>query len=51
MQDHPVEKYMREARALGLLLGGVDSAREHAADAVCARALPVELSVIAEGEV
>jgi alkylation response protein AidB-like acyl-CoA dehydrogenase len=30
MQDYPVEKYMREARALGLLLGGVDAAREDA---------------------
>ena len=30
MQDHPVEKYMREGRALGLLFGGVDGAREDA---------------------
>lgn len=30
MQDHPVEKYMREARTLGLMLGGVDVAREEA---------------------
>jgi alkylation response protein AidB-like acyl-CoA dehydrogenase len=30
MQDHPVEKYMRDARALGLLLGGMDAAREDA---------------------
>ena len=28
MQDYPVEKWMREARALGLGLGGVDAARE-----------------------
>ena len=27
MQDHPVEKYMREGRTLGLFLGGVDAAR------------------------
>ena len=27
MQDHPVEKFMREGRALGLLFGGVDGAR------------------------
>ncbi|GAA5236792.1 acyl-CoA dehydrogenase [Verticiella sediminum] len=27
MQDHPVEKAMRELRALGLLAGGVDAAR------------------------
>jgi len=51
MQDHPVEKYMREARALGLLLAGVDGAREHAGAAVAASSLPVELSAIAEGEV
>jgi alkylation response protein AidB-like acyl-CoA dehydrogenase len=30
MQDYPVEKWMREARTLGLLLGGVDAAREDA---------------------
>ena len=30
MLDHPVEKAMREARALSLLLGGVDAAREDA---------------------
>jgi alkylation response protein AidB-like acyl-CoA dehydrogenase len=30
MQDHPVEKYLRDARALGLLYGGVDAAREDA---------------------
>lgn len=30
MQDYPVEKYMREARALGLLLGGADAARDDA---------------------
>jgi alkylation response protein AidB-like acyl-CoA dehydrogenase len=30
MQDYPVEKHMREARTLGLLLGGTDAAREEA---------------------
>jgi alkylation response protein AidB-like acyl-CoA dehydrogenase len=30
MQDYPVEKYMREAKALTLLLGGIDAAREDA---------------------
>jgi alkylation response protein AidB-like acyl-CoA dehydrogenase len=30
MQDYPVEKHMREARALGLLYGGLDRAREDA---------------------
>jgi alkylation response protein AidB-like acyl-CoA dehydrogenase len=34
MQDYPVEKWMREARALGLLLGGVDAAREDAGQAL-----------------
>ncbi len=36
MQDYPVEKWMREARALGLLLGGVDAAREDAGQALFA---------------
>jgi alkylation response protein AidB-like acyl-CoA dehydrogenase len=36
MQDHPVEKYMRESRALGLWLGGLDAAREEAGVALCA---------------
>jgi alkylation response protein AidB-like acyl-CoA dehydrogenase len=36
MQDYPVEKYMREARALGLLVGGVDRAREDAGRALVA---------------
>lgn len=30
MQDYPVEKWMREARVIGLWLGGVDRAREEA---------------------
>lgn len=34
MQDHPVEKWMREARALALLHGGVDAAREDAGRAL-----------------
>jgi alkylation response protein AidB-like acyl-CoA dehydrogenase len=49
MQDHPVEKYMREARALGLLLGGVDRARELAGKLLCESALPVELCQLGEG--
>ena len=36
MQDHPVEKYLRDARALGLLAGGVDAAREEAGRALVA---------------
>jgi len=30
MRDYPVEKHMRELRALGLLLGGADAARDDA---------------------
>jgi len=44
MQDYPVEKYAREARALGLLLGGVDLAREEAGRALAASRPPVALS-------
>ena len=44
MQDYPVEKYMREARVLGLLLGGVDAAREEAGRALVDGPHPVELS-------
>jgi alkylation response protein AidB-like acyl-CoA dehydrogenase len=44
MQDHPAEKYMREARALGLLLGGIDPAREDAGRALCEAGPPVALS-------
>jgi alkylation response protein AidB-like acyl-CoA dehydrogenase len=34
MQDYPMEKAMREARALGLLCGGLDRARDAAAGAL-----------------
>lgn len=44
MQDHPVEKLMREARALGLLLGGVDPARDEAGAALGELAVPLQLS-------
>jgi alkylation response protein AidB-like acyl-CoA dehydrogenase len=44
MQDYPAEKSMREARALGLLFGGVDAAREDAGRALLAAGAPVELS-------
>ena len=44
VQDYPVEKYMREARALGLALGGVDAAREEAGRALCAAPAGVLLS-------
>jgi alkylation response protein AidB-like acyl-CoA dehydrogenase len=44
MQDYPMEKAMRESRTLGLLLGGVDLAREDAGRALCAEPVPVALS-------
>lgn len=44
MADHPVEKAMREARALGLWLGGVDAAREDAGRALRDAPVPVCLS-------
>ena len=44
MQDYPVEKYMREIRALGLPLGGLDAAREDAGQALCGGPENVELS-------
>jgi alkylation response protein AidB-like acyl-CoA dehydrogenase len=43
MQDHPMEKAMREARALGLLLGGIDAAREDACAALTDARPPIEL--------
>ncbi|MEX2327163.1 MAG: acyl-CoA dehydrogenase family protein, partial [Pseudomonadales bacterium] len=36
MQDYPVEKYMREARALSLLLGGIDAAKDDAETSLAA---------------
>ena len=45
MQDYPVEKLMREARALGLMLGGVDVAREAAGAELAAVAGPVALTL------
>jgi alkylation response protein AidB-like acyl-CoA dehydrogenase len=47
MQDYPVEKMMREARALGLWLGGGDAAREDAGRALAESGVPVPLG--AEG--
>lgn len=44
MQDYPMEKVMREARALGLWLGGADAAREEAGLALCAQPPPLALS-------
>jgi len=45
MRDYPVEKSMREARALGLWLGGVDAAREDAGRLLAAAGVPVALPV------
>lgn len=44
MQDYPVEKWMREARALALLHGGVDAAREDAGRALLASDAPLALA-------
>lgn len=43
MQDYPVEKYMREARTLGLLAGGIDWAKEDACRALDANEPPLNL--------
>ena len=48
MQDYPVEKFMREARALGLLWGGVDIAREAAGNELALCEGAVALSVEAQ---
>jgi alkylation response protein AidB-like acyl-CoA dehydrogenase len=44
MQDYPVEKWMREARTLGLLCGGADAAREDAGAAIVADAESLALA-------
>jgi alkylation response protein AidB-like acyl-CoA dehydrogenase len=44
MQDYPMEKAMREARALGLWLGGIDAARDEAGRTLSATPPPVHLS-------
>jgi alkylation response protein AidB-like acyl-CoA dehydrogenase len=43
MQDYPVEKWMREARTLGLLCGGVDAAREDAGQELVKHEAPLDL--------
>jgi alkylation response protein AidB-like acyl-CoA dehydrogenase len=43
MQDYPVEKLMREARTVGLWLGGVDAARDDAGRELAAVEGPVAL--------
>lgn len=45
MQDYPVEKYMREARILSLLFGGVDLARDDAGRDVVSHDGAVPLTV------
>ena len=45
MQDHPVEKYMREARALSLLLGGTDLARDDAGRDLLRHEGPIALTM------
>jgi alkylation response protein AidB-like acyl-CoA dehydrogenase len=46
MQDYPVEKHAREARALGLWLGGLDLAREESGRALAASTPPLALSSV-----
>jgi alkylation response protein AidB-like acyl-CoA dehydrogenase len=45
MQDYPLEKHMREARALGLLCGGFDAAVETAGRQLVENATPLALGV------
>jgi alkylation response protein AidB-like acyl-CoA dehydrogenase len=44
MQDYPVEKWMRDARALSLLYGGPDPARDDAGRALAAEDEPLALA-------
>ena len=46
MADYPMEKTMREARALGLLFGGYDAAIEEAGEILCNAAGPVEFGTV-----
>ena len=45
MADYPVEKHMREARALGLLFGGFDGAVEESGRHLCTSDAPLEIGV------
>ena len=49
VQDYPVEKHMREARALGLLAGGLDLAVQEAGRHLCDREQPLALAHLASG--
>ena len=51
MQDLPLEKYMREARTLGLMSGGIDLAKAIAGDSICATEGKFEFSPIMSEEV
>jgi alkylation response protein AidB-like acyl-CoA dehydrogenase len=51
VQDYPVEKHMREARALGLLAGGLDLAVQEAGRHLCDRDQPLALAHLASGDV
>ena len=46
MADYPMEKCMREARALGLLIGGWDAAVEEAGQSLCANPPPFQLGIV-----
>ena len=46
MADYPMEKTMRESRALGLLYGGFDAAVEEAGRLLCSAGTPVELGTL-----
>ncbi len=43
MADYPVEKHMRESRALGLLFGGFDAAVEESGRQICSNDSPLEI--------
>jgi alkylation response protein AidB-like acyl-CoA dehydrogenase len=45
MADYPVEKHMREARALGLLFGGFDAAVEESGQQICTSDAPLEIGI------
>ena len=46
MADYPMEKAMREARALGLMFGGFDAAIEEAGQLLCTSVDPIQLSFV-----
>lgn len=45
MSDYPVEKYMREGRALGLLFGGFDAAIEESSRHLCQGDAPLAIGL------